>query len=122
MFPINTDGSVVSAVDYFLQTYAPVHINPKKEQVGPTDGKPLARRYFALALENAAMFELMVALASASYAARQGHIKEPTRDVLIHYGKGVEALRRKMVKPAGCDDDATILAVMALLGIAVRCH
>jgi hypothetical protein len=121
-FPVSTDGTVLSAVDYFLQIYAPVHLNPRKEQLGPADSLPLARRYFGLALQNASMFELMVALASASYAARQGITGGPTRDVLIHYGKGIEALRRKMASAATCDDDATILAVMALLGIAVSCQ
>jgi hypothetical protein len=119
VFPITTDGTVLSAVDYFLQHYAPVHINPRKEHLGPADSLPLSRRYFGLALENASMFELMVALAAASHAARRGNAREPTRDVLVHYGKGLEALRLKMNRAAGYDDDATILAVMALLGIAV---
>ncbi|KIW86742.1 uncharacterized protein Z519_12655 [Cladophialophora bantiana CBS 173.52] len=118
-FPISADGGVLSAVDYFLQHYAPVHINPRKEQLGPGDSLPLSRRYFGLALENASMFELMVALAQASYEARQGNARGPTREVLVHYGKGVEALRLKMARSSACDDDATILAVMALLGIAL---
>ncbi len=119
-FPIFTDGNVLSAVDYFLQHYAPVHINPRKEQLGPGDSLPLSRRYFGLALENASMFELMVALSRASHDTRLDNSREPTREVLTHYGKGVEALRLKMAKTSTCDDDATILAVMALLGIAVR--
>ncbi|OQV07571.1 Fungal specific transcription factor domain-containing protein isoform 2 [Cladophialophora immunda] len=102
-----------------LQHYAPVHINPRKEQLGPADSLLLSRRYFGLALENASMFELMVALAQASYDARRGNTREPTREVLVHYGKGVEALRLKMARSSACDDDATILAVMALLGIAL---
>ncbi|KAJ9607366.1 hypothetical protein H2200_008439 [Cladophialophora chaetospira] len=118
-FPISADSNVLSAVDYFLQHYAPVHINPKKEQLGPGDSLPLSRRYFSLALENASMFELMVALARASYDTRQGLAREPSREVLIHYGKGVEALRLKMARTSTYDDDATILAVMALLGIAL---
>ncbi|OAP59112.1 hypothetical protein AYL99_06410 [Fonsecaea erecta] len=118
-FPISADGGVLSAVDYFLQHYAPVHINPRKEQLGPADSLPLARRYFGLALENASMFELMVALAQASFDARRRNTREPTREVLVHYGKGVEALRLKMARISTCDDDATILAVMALLGIAL---
>lgn len=119
-FPIATNGNVLSAVDYFLQHYAPVHINPMKELLSPGDSLPLSRRYFGLALENASMFELMVALSRASYDTRQGNCREPTREVLVHYGKGIEALRLKMTKTSTCDDDATILAVMALLGIAVR--
>ncbi|KIW78322.1 hypothetical protein Z517_08157 [Fonsecaea pedrosoi CBS 271.37] len=118
-FPISPEGGVLSAVDYFLQHYAPVHINPRKEQLGPADSLPLSRRYFGLALENASMFELMVALAQASYEARRGNVREPTREVLIHYGKGIEALRLKMARSPTCDDDATILAIMALLGIAL---
>ncbi|KIX95828.1 uncharacterized protein Z520_08536 [Fonsecaea multimorphosa CBS 102226] len=118
-FPISADGGVLSAVDYFLQHYAPVHINPRKEQLGPADSLPLSRRYFSLALENASMFELMVALAQASYDSRRGSAREPSREVLVHYGKGIEALRLKMARISACDDDATILAVMALLGIAL---
>lgn len=65
------------------------------------------------------MFELGVALAQASDAVRQGQRERPTKEVLIHYVKGIEALRLKMAKSAACDDDATILAVMALIDIAV---
>ncbi|OCT53722.1 hypothetical protein CLCR_09974 [Cladophialophora carrionii] len=118
-FPISADTNVLSAVDYFLQHYAPVHINPRKDQLGPADSLPLSRKYFGLALENASMFELMVALSRASFDARQGNAREPTREVLVHYGKGIEALRLRMAKSSACDDDATILSVMALLGIAL---
>jgi hypothetical protein len=119
-YPISADGNVLSAVDYFLQHYAPVHINPRKDHLGPADSLSLSRKYFGLALENAAMFELMVALSRASFDARQGNTRGPTREVLVHYGKGIEALRLKMARSSTCDDDATILSVMALLGIAVR--
>lgn len=135
-FPISADVNVLASVDYcerrydsvsvvpltfrrVLQVYAPVHINPKKEQLGPADSLQLSRRYFGLALENAALFELMVSLAAASHAARRGITRAPTREVLFHHGKGIEALRLKMAKGASFDDDATLLAVMALLGIAV---
>lgn len=138
-FPIVADGCVPSAVDYcemtnrgcsriatnlcppVLQHYAPVHINPKKEGLEPGDSLSLSRRYFALALEHRSMFELMVTLAQASRLARQGKGREPTRDVMIHYGKGVEALRMKMGTTSAYADDASILAVMGLLGIAVSC-
>lgn len=79
----------------------------------------LSKKYFALALDNASMFELLVALAEASHAAGQGNTRGPTRDVLIHYGKGIEALRLKLEKNPACDDDATILSIMALLGLSV---
>lgn len=135
-FPISADVNVLSSVDYcergsdsaslllltfcrVLQVYAPVHINPRKEQLGPADSLQLSRRYFGLALENASLFELMVSLAAASHAARRGITRAPTREVLVHYGKGIEALRLKMAKSASSDDDATLLSVMALLGIAV---
>ncbi|ETI28210.1 hypothetical protein G647_00659 [Cladophialophora carrionii CBS 160.54] len=118
-FPISADTNVLSAVDYFLQHYAPVHINPRKDHLGPADSLPLSRKYFGLALENASMFELMVALSRASFDARQGNARGPTREVLVHYGKGIEALRLRMAKSSACDDDATILSVMALLGIAL---
>ncbi|KIX06294.1 uncharacterized protein Z518_04269 [Rhinocladiella mackenziei CBS 650.93] len=118
-FPIRADGCVPSAVDYFLQHYAPVHLNPKKEDLGPADSLPLSRRYFSLALENAPMFELMVTLAEASHSARLGKGRKPTRDVLIHYGHGLRALRLNMERSAAPDDDATILTVLLLLGIAL---
>ncbi|EXJ64278.1 hypothetical protein A1O7_00614 [Cladophialophora yegresii CBS 114405] len=118
-FPISADGTVLSAVDYFLQHYAPVHINPRKDHLQQADSLPLSRKYFGLALENASMFELMVALSRASFDARQGNAREPAREVLVHYGKGIEALRLKMAKSSTCDDDAAILSVMALLGIAL---
>ena len=75
------------------------------------------------------MFELMVALAQAAHLARQGNRREPTREVSIHYGKGLAALRQKMETGLVVDDDATILTVMLLLGISVgenpvsgQCH
>jgi hypothetical protein len=119
-FPISTDKSVLSTVDYFLQHYAPVHISIRDENASPSGRVPLARRYFGLALENPTMFELMVALAAASHAIRLGQSHAPTKEVQVHYGKGVQALRQKLAKPSGYNDDAAVLSVMALIGIAVR--
>ena len=67
------------------------------------------------------MFELVVTLSKAAESLRKGH-KAPTRDVRTHYGRGVEALRLQMAMSTVHVDDATIMSVMALLGIAVRNH
>lgn len=79
----------------------------------------MAHDYFQLVLNDVCVFEVTVAQAQASYVAQQG-IRQPTKEVLHHHGKALLHLRDKLADPVKRNEDATIHAILGIMGTHVR--
>ena len=78
----------------------------------------LAHDYFQLVINDVCVFEATVAQSQASYVAQQG-IRKPTKEVLHHHGKALIHLGKKLADPVLSRQDATIHAILAIMGTHV---
>ncbi len=75
----------------------------------------LAYDYVQLVINDLAVFEATVAQSQASFLAQQG-IRKPTKEVLHHHGKALVHLQDKLADPVLAMQDATIHAILAIMG------
>ena len=78
----------------------------------------LAYDYFQLIIHDVCVFEASIAQSQASYVAQQG-IRQPTKEVLHHHGKALVQLQEKLADPVRRQEDATIHAILAIMGTHV---
>jgi hypothetical protein len=69
-------------------------------------------------INDLAVFEATVAQSQASFVAQQG-IRAPTKEVLHHHGKALIHLQNKLADPVLAMEDATIHAILAIMGTHV---
>jgi hypothetical protein len=108
--PTLTDSAV-------LQFYGPTHII-RPEVLSAEEGIIALHQYVQYALQNSVMFDALVALAQANLSF-QSYREGWDKDALFHYSRSVQRLREVLSQPDAYLQDATLFAIIALMGVDV---
>ena len=77
------------------------------------------QQYFQYALQNALMFEALIALSQANLTIQKWGMEGPDRDALYHYSRSVNRLRELLSQQHGYAQDSVLFAIVALMGVDV---
>ncbi|KAI1608489.1 hypothetical protein EDD36DRAFT_448313 [Exophiala viscosa] len=114
-YPIEFRQCIPAAVDYFLTFYGPAHII-RPELLSAEAGAVLLNQYFQYALQNALMFEALIALSQANLTVHQwNNGSDP--DALYHYNQTLRRLRDLLDREQDYTQDAVLFAIVALMGV-----
>ncbi|KPI35187.1 uncharacterized protein AB675_10175 [Cyphellophora attinorum] len=110
-YPIPTIGVVHRMAEHFLRVWA-----PQQGHAFAIDGHP--NPYLSLlwpyALQDAAIFEGIIAMCRASWLLENGQDTLHDRGFNYHFNNSKQALQRRLDNPDTCYDDTTLLSIMAL--------
>ncbi|KAK4937473.1 hypothetical protein LTR10_021925 [Elasticomyces elasticus] len=116
-YPIEFRQCIPAAVDYFLTFYGPAHVI-RPEILSAEAGADILHQYFQYALQNALMFEALIALSQANLTVHQW-TNGPDQDALYHYNQALRRLRDLLDREQDYSQDSILFAIIALMGVDV---
>ncbi|KIV81687.1 hypothetical protein PV11_03857 [Exophiala sideris] len=114
-YPIEFRQCIPAAVDYFLTFYGPAHVI-RPELLSAEAGAVILNQYFQYALQNALMFEALIALSQANLTVHQW-TNGPDQDALYHYNQALRRLRDLLDREQDYSQDSVLFAIVALMGV-----
>ena len=101
-----------------LRYYGPAHLICP-ENLSAEAGTLAIRQIFQYALDDALLFEAMMAVSQAGMTARCWSVDGPDKDALLHYNRTVNRLRSLLDQNMAYSQDAVLFAIVALMGVDV---
>ena len=115
-FPIQADGLVPLAIDYYKSHYVPANDFIFKDLKGRN---PMISQHFPEAMQSAVEFEGLVLLMTAHSKSAFGfpHLRE--RALAMHRASVIQQLNKRLQDPRTCADDVTLHVTVSLLAADV---
>lgn len=101
-----------------LRYYGPAHLICP-EILTAEAGTLVVRQIFQYALDDALLFEAMMAVSQAGMTACSWSVDGPDKDALLHYNRTVSRLRSLLGQNMAYSQDAVLFAIVALMGVDV---
>ncbi|KIV96031.1 hypothetical protein PV10_03613 [Exophiala mesophila] len=115
-YPIQPRAHLSKTVDFFLRYYGPAHLICP-ENLSAEAGTLVIRQIFQYAMDDALLFEAMMAVSQAGMTARCWSVDGPDKDALLHYNRTVSRLRSLLDQNMAYSQDAVLFAIVALMGV-----
>lgn len=97
-----------------LEAFGPTHLIRSNVSIERPANK-LLQNYIQYAMQNAVMFESVITVAFANMNIQRWTDGQPDVETARHYGSTLSRLRQSLATQDGIQQDATILAILALI-------